>query len=145
MTFRIATTQAEARPGDVTHNVHRTAELTAHAAAAGASLVVFPEAFLTGYGTEVFAGPLPRLDDSAWLAPIQRVVDEARTITSATCHRRAELATRRTHPPASCPATSASGAAAPSAPAPTMRKPPVRKDEGLLLREPLRINDRRSS
>lgn len=77
MTFRIATTQAEARPGDVTHNVHRTAELTAHAAAAGASLVVFPEAFLTGYDTEVFAGPLPRLDDSAWLAPIQRVVDEA--------------------------------------------------------------------
>ena len=68
MTSRIATVQAEARPGDVAHNVHRAAQLTAQAAAARASVVVFPEAFPTGYDTAVFVRPLPDLDDTAWLA-----------------------------------------------------------------------------
>lgn len=76
MTSRIATVQAEARPGDVAHNVHSAAQLTAQAAAARASVVVFPEAFLTGYDTAVFVRPLPDLDDTAWLAPIQHVVDD---------------------------------------------------------------------
>ncbi|MDU0345831.1 carbon-nitrogen hydrolase family protein [Microbacterium sp. KSW2-29] len=76
MTSRIATVQAEAWPGDVAHNVHRAAQLTAQAAAARASVVVFPEAFPTGYDTAVFARPLPDLDDTAWLAPIQHVVDD---------------------------------------------------------------------
>ena len=45
------------------------------AAAGGARLVVFPEAFVTGYDDTVFAGPLPRADDLSWASPLQRTVD----------------------------------------------------------------------
>lgn len=77
MTCRIATVQAEARPADVAHNVRRAAEFADRAARAGASVMVFPEAFVTGYDADAFTGPLPTLEDLRWLAPVQKVVDDA--------------------------------------------------------------------
>ncbi len=63
MTLRIATVQAEARPGDIAYNAERAAEFVIRAGAGRADLVVFPETFLTGYDLDVFAGPLPHIDD----------------------------------------------------------------------------------
>lgn len=77
MTLRVAAVQAEAVPGAVGANVAAAARWVGEAAAAGADLVVFPEAFTTGYATDVFGGPLPSLDDLAWLAPAQEAVDAA--------------------------------------------------------------------
>jgi predicted amidohydrolase len=48
VTLRIAAIQAEARPGDVDRNLAVAAAWTRRAAAQGARLVVFPEAFVTG-------------------------------------------------------------------------------------------------
>lgn len=74
--LRAAAVQAEAIPGDTVANVEKAARLTADADAAGARLVVFPEAFVTGYDDAVFARPLPRSDDLSWTSPLQRTVDE---------------------------------------------------------------------
>lgn len=75
MTVRIATVQAEATPGDLEANLSAAARWIDRAAERNADVVVFPEAFTTGYDESAFAGPLPSADDTAWLAPIQRVVD----------------------------------------------------------------------
>lgn len=75
MKLRVAAVQAEAIPGDTVANVEKAARLTAEAAAAGARLVVLPEAFVTGYDDAVFARPLPRADDLSWASPLQRTVD----------------------------------------------------------------------
>jgi predicted amidohydrolase len=80
VTVRIASVQAEAVPGAVGHNVIRGAQLVSQSSAAGADVVLFPEAFLTGYDETVFAGTLPSLDDPSWLSPLQDVVDESGTI-----------------------------------------------------------------
>ncbi|WP_246087058.1 carbon-nitrogen hydrolase family protein [Nocardioides humi] len=58
----VAAAQAEARAGDLAHNVATAARLVREAGARGARLVVLPEAFLTGYDAGVFAAPLPTLD-----------------------------------------------------------------------------------
>lgn len=63
MTLRVAAGQAEAIAGDLRANVGTAARLAREAADAGARLLVLPEAFLTGYDAQVFAGPLPTLDD----------------------------------------------------------------------------------
>ena len=47
------------------------------AAKQNADVIVFPEAFTTGYDEAAFAGPLPSADDTDWLAPVQRAVDRA--------------------------------------------------------------------
>lgn len=80
MTVRIATVQAEATPGAVELNIARAAQLVAESAEAGAELVLFPEAFLTGYDEATFGGTLPNLDDLTWLAPLQEAVDETGVI-----------------------------------------------------------------
>jgi predicted amidohydrolase len=85
VTLRIATVQAEARPGDVASNALRAAEFVTRAQAERADLVVFPETFLTGYDTDVFAGPLPHIDDPEPFAPIQRSVDRTGTVAIVNC------------------------------------------------------------
>lgn len=80
MTCRIATVQAEAVPGAVEHNVARAAHFVTESSVAGADVVLFPEAFLTGYDEAVFAGTLPHLDDLGWLHPLQSAVNETGVI-----------------------------------------------------------------
>lgn len=75
MTFRAAAIQAEAAPGASTANIRTAARLTDQAAAAGANLVVFPEAFVTGYDDAAFQAPLPSLSDLSWLTPLQNIID----------------------------------------------------------------------
>lgn len=75
MTFKAAAIQAEAAPGASTANIRTAARLTDQAAAAGANLVVFPEAFVTGYDDAAFQAPLPSLSDLSWLTPLQNIVD----------------------------------------------------------------------
>ncbi|MDA0184849.1 carbon-nitrogen hydrolase family protein [Solirubrobacter phytolaccae] len=76
MSVRVAAVEAEAVPGAVAKNVETATRLTRAAAEQGAELVVFPEAFVTGYDDGVFGGELPTLDDLGWLDPLQRAVDE---------------------------------------------------------------------
>lgn len=77
--LRIAAIQAEAVLGDVAANLAAAVAWIERAAEAGATLVVFPEAFTTGYDEAVFAGPLPTAD-LAWLAPVQEAVDRTRAV-----------------------------------------------------------------
>lgn len=60
--MRVAAAQAEARPGELAHNVATAARLVRQA---GARVVVLPEAFLTGYDARVFAGVLPTPEELA--------------------------------------------------------------------------------
>lgn len=73
MTLLVAAAQAEAVAGDVAANVAKAAALVELATAQGARLVVLPEAFLTGYAADVFAGELPAADslDDPWLDPLR--------------------------------------------------------------------------
>jgi len=75
MTLRVAAVEAEAIPGAVAKNIATAIRLVQSAAAQGVELVVFPEAFVTGYDDGVFGGPLPAPDDVAWLEPLQHAVD----------------------------------------------------------------------
>jgi predicted amidohydrolase len=77
---RVAAVQAEAVPGDIAGNIEKAARLTREAHDAGARLVVFPEAFATGYDDEVFRAGLPGLADTAWLVPLQEAVDAIGTV-----------------------------------------------------------------
>lgn len=74
--LRLALVQDTAVPGDVTANVEAAAGWVREAAAQGARLVVLPETFTTSWDLDAFDGPLPSLDDTAWLAPVQSAVDE---------------------------------------------------------------------
>ncbi|MDH2413683.1 carbon-nitrogen hydrolase family protein [Nocardioides sp. CER19] len=76
MTLRIVAVQATPTVGAVADNIAAAAAWTRRA---GADLVVFPEAFTTGYDDAVFRGPLPRADDAAWLGPLQEAVEETGT------------------------------------------------------------------
>jgi len=58
MTVRIATVQAEATPGDLEANLSVAARWIDVAAEHGADVVVFPEAFTTGYDEFAFAGAM---------------------------------------------------------------------------------------
>lgn len=75
MKVRVAAVQAESQPGKLDANIVRAVELVRVAAADDARLVVFPEAFPTGYDMSVFRGRLPSLEDLSWLAPLQSAVD----------------------------------------------------------------------
>ena len=68
--LRVAAVQAEAAPGEVERNLASAVRWTERAAAQGARLIVFPEAFTTGYDEGVFAGGLPSAD-LGWAAPVQ--------------------------------------------------------------------------
>ena len=63
MILRVAAAQAEAVAGALEANVLTAAGLVREAGEEGAQVVVLPEAFLTGYDMEVFAGLLPALVD----------------------------------------------------------------------------------
>jgi 5-aminopentanamidase len=70
----VAAAQAEAAAGDLVTNVRTAAGLVREAADQGARVVVLPEAHLTGYDLDVFAGPLPSLVD----LPLDALRDAAR-------------------------------------------------------------------
>jgi predicted amidohydrolase len=70
----VAAAQAEAVAGDLAANVGTAAGLVREAADRGARVVVLPEAYLTGYDLDVFAGPLPSLVD----LPLDALRDAAR-------------------------------------------------------------------
>lgn len=74
--LRVAVVQETAVPGDVVANVATAADRVREAAAKGARLVALPETFTTSWDLATFDGPLPSLDDTAWLAPAQAAVDE---------------------------------------------------------------------
>jgi predicted amidohydrolase len=81
VTLRIAAIQAEALPGDVDRNVAIAATWTRRAAADGTRLVIFPEAFVTGYDLGVFKTAAPSAEDGyGWLAPLQEAVDETNAV-----------------------------------------------------------------
>jgi predicted amidohydrolase len=76
--LRVAAGQAVAVAGDIQANVETAARLTREAGAEGATLLVLPEAFLTGYDFGVFAGELPsdeELEDP-WLEPLRHACTE---------------------------------------------------------------------
>lgn len=72
VTLRIAAVQAESVPGDIIANIASAARWVRAASAQGARLVVFPEAFVTGYDEAVFAAGPTGFD----FAPLQSAVDE---------------------------------------------------------------------
>jgi predicted amidohydrolase len=89
----VAAVQAEAVPGDVAGNLASAVAWVERATARGAGLVVFPEAFTTGYDDSLFAGPLPAAD-LAWAAPVQAAVEAAGT--AAVLNTPLQHGTRRT-------------------------------------------------
>ncbi|MGH3352581.1 MAG: carbon-nitrogen hydrolase family protein [Nocardioides sp.] len=78
--LRLAVVQDTAVPGDVAANVETAAKRVREVAAKGARLVVLPETFTTSWDPDAFDGPLPSLDDIAWLGPVQAAVDETGTV-----------------------------------------------------------------
>ena len=74
MRLTLAAGQAESVAGDLATNATTAAELVREAGDRGAQVVVLPEAFLTGYDVDVFAGPLPSLVD----LPLEPIRDAAR-------------------------------------------------------------------
>lgn len=74
--LHVAVVQETAVPGDLIANVETAADRVREAAAKGARLVALPETFTTSWDLDVFDGPLPTLEDTAWLAPVQAAVDD---------------------------------------------------------------------
>lgn len=74
MILTVAAVQAEAVAGDLAANDRTAAGLVREAADQGARVVVLPEAYLTGYDLDVFAGTLPSLVD----LPLDALRDAAR-------------------------------------------------------------------
>ena len=74
MILTVAAAQAEAVAGDLAANDRTAAGLVREAADQGARVVVLPEAYLTGYDLDVFAGTLPSLVD----LPLDALRDAAR-------------------------------------------------------------------
>lgn len=60
----------------VGENIQKSAEYVRRAASEGARLVVFPEAFATGYDHAAFESTTPNVVDVSWLGPLQDIVDE---------------------------------------------------------------------
>ena len=61
--MKLAVCQASGTPGDVVANLRAAREVAGRAAAQGADLVVFPEAFLTGYNVGALLGELAEPPD----------------------------------------------------------------------------------
>lgn len=91
---RVAAGQAVAVSGDVVANVATAVRLVDLAAGQDVRLLVLPEAFLTGYDEDAFAGDIPSADelDGAWLAPLREAAAAAAmTVVVSTPLRRGEL------------------------------------------------------
>ena len=80
--LRVAAGQAVSLPGDLAGNVASAARLTRAAGAAGARLLLLPEAFLTGYEHDRFRGPLPG-DLGGWLDPLRSACAETGVVVVA--------------------------------------------------------------
>lgn len=78
--LRVAAVNAAPVTGDIAANMQSAAEWCEQAADAGVELLVFPEAWNTGYDTELFESELPSAEDLSWLAPLQQVVDRTRIV-----------------------------------------------------------------
>ncbi|GAA4077227.1 carbon-nitrogen hydrolase family protein [Nocardioides kongjuensis] len=89
----VAAAQAEARAGDLAHNVATAARLVREAGGRGARVVVLPEAFLTGYDASAFCGDVPTPVDLA--GPLLDPLRAAAAATGATVV--ASTALRRDH------------------------------------------------
>ncbi len=94
-TLSVGVGQLEVRCGDVAGNVRACADLARQAGDQQARLLVLPEAVLTGYCREAFAGTLPGVEDLAEvLAPLsQAVVASGCTVVVCTPVQRAEART----------------------------------------------------
>ncbi|GAB2886446.1 carbon-nitrogen hydrolase family protein [Nocardioides pacificus] len=77
--LRVAAGQAVSVAGDVARNIATAARLTELAGGQGVRLLVLPEAFLTGYDVEAFAGRVPGDDElgGAWLDPLRSAAGAA--------------------------------------------------------------------
>jgi predicted amidohydrolase len=87
----VAAAQAEARAGDLVHNVATAARLVREAGERGARVVVLPEAFLTGYDASAFCGDVPTPLDLAGplLDPLRAAAAAAgATVVASTALRR---------------------------------------------------------
>ncbi|GAW51578.1 MULTISPECIES: carbon-nitrogen hydrolase family protein [unclassified Nocardioides] len=95
-TLRVAAGQAVAVSGDLVANVRTAARLTALAGSQEVRLLVLPEAFLTGYDIDAFAGALPSSEDldGPWLDPLRaEAVAGGVTVVVGTALQRGELRT----------------------------------------------------
>ena len=88
--LRVAAGQAAAVSGDLAANVRTAARLTRLAASQEVRLLVLPEAFLTGYDLDAFAGPLPAAADlgAGWLDPLQEEAAAGTTVVVGTALQR---------------------------------------------------------
>lgn len=74
--IRVAAVNAAPVTGDVAANLRLAGRWCEQAAEAGVDLLVFPEAFTTGYDPDFFeSATLPDADDLSWLEPLQQVID----------------------------------------------------------------------
>jgi 5-aminopentanamidase len=94
--LRVAAGQAAAVSGDLDANVLTAARLTRLAGSQQARLLVLPEAFLTGYDIDAFAGPLPDADDldGSWLDPLRaEAIAGGLTVVVGTALQRGDVRT----------------------------------------------------
>ena len=75
--MRLAVCQASGTPGDVAANLRAVRRSALEAAAAGAELVVFPEAFLTGYNIGARLAELAEPADGPSLTALRAIAAEA--------------------------------------------------------------------
>lgn len=75
VTLRIAAVQAEASPGEVNHNIAKAVDFIQRASSEKVDVIVFPEAFVTGYDDAAFTGSLPASAELDWLDRVQEAVD----------------------------------------------------------------------
>lgn len=97
--LRVAAGQAVSVAGDMAHNVATAARLTELAGGQGVRLLVLPEAFLTGYDVDAFAGPVPGHDElgGGWLDPLRAAAaDTGCVVVVGTALRRGGGPARRT-------------------------------------------------
>jgi predicted amidohydrolase len=90
VTLRVAAGQAASVSGDVAANVATAARLTRLAGTQDVRLLVLPEAFLTGYDVDAFAGPLPAADGlvGAVLDPLREAAAGGVTVVVGTALER---------------------------------------------------------
>lgn len=88
--LRVAAVNAAPTRGDVAANLRSAAAWCDRAAASQVDLLVFPEAWATGYDVEVFEHDLPSADDLSWLAPLQHAVDRTRVVVLLNAALRAD-------------------------------------------------------
>jgi nitrilase len=91
-TVRVAVVQAAAVPFDADACVEKAARLTAEAAAAGAKVVVFPEAFVVGYPKGLNYGLVVGARDPVGREEFRLYLDAAILIPGPQTHRLAEAA-----------------------------------------------------